>query len=144
MYFIFDYILKNLEDIEIKPPSPHDMKRITDLIERTPQLRSKKDLIEKFINEVLGNIDTKQTTVSDVFAEFMRKERRKAFCNLIEEERLNETIARKVINYYEFTGKFDEDLIKEIFEDGLKFLEKIERVKDIKEKIEEIVEKFTY
>ena len=139
-----DYILKNLEGIEINPPSPHDMKRITDLIERTPQLRSKKDLIEKFIDEVLGNIDTKQKTVPDVFAEFMRKERRKAFCNLIEEEKLNETIARKVINYYEFTGKFDEDLIKDIFENELKFLEKIERVKDIKEKIEEIFEKFTY
>ena len=74
----------------------------------------------------------------------MREERKVAFCNLIDEERLKEGVARKVIDNYEFTGKFDEDLIKEVFKDELKFLEKIEKVEDIKQKIEEIFERFTY
>ena len=94
--------------------------------------------------EKLGNIDTKQTNVFEAFDTFMRDERKVAFCNLIDEERLKEEVARKVIDNYEFTGKFDEDLVKEVFKDELKFLEKIEKVEDIKQKIEEIFERFTY
>lgn len=140
-----DYILKIIAELDINSPSyDHDRKRILKIMKETEHLRSKIDLIERFIDEKLGNIDTKQTNVFEAFDTFMREERKVAFCNLIDEERLKEEVARKVIDNYEFTGKFDEDLIKEVFKDELKFLEKIEKVEDIKQKIEEIFERFTY
>lgn len=107
-------------------------------------LRSKIDLIEKFINEQLGNIDSKVTTVSEQFEDFMRDERRKAMCEIVDEEELKEAVARRVFEKYEFSGKIDENLIKESFIHKLKFKERKNKVNTIKFKIQELFDKFDY
>lgn len=140
-----DYIIKLMEDLDFSSVSfNHDKERILKLVGETQQLRSKIDLIEKFINEKLGNIDRKQTTVGDAFDEFMRAERRAEICNIIDDEKLDEAKAREFFKEYEFSGKFDDDLIKQSFTDELKYKERKQKVKAIKNKVTELFDKFDY
>lgn len=140
-----DYILQLIADLDLNSPSfGHDKARILKIMKETEHLRSKIGLIEIFIDEILGNIDTKQTNVFEAFDNFMKAERKAAFCNIIEEEELKEDIARRVIDAYEFSGKFDEDLIKESFKNELKFRERKIKVNNVKHKIENVFEKFAY
>ena len=140
-----DYIIKLMEDLDFSSSSfEHDKERILKLVNQTQQLRSKIDLIEKFINEKLGNIDTKETTVGDAFEEFMRAERRSEICNIIDEENLDEEVARKFFEKYEFSGKLDDDLIKESFKDTYKYKARKNKVKTIKNKVTDLFEKFNY
>ena len=140
-----DYIIKLMEDLDFSSVSfNHDKERILKLVNETQQLRSKIDLIEKFINEKLGNIDRKQTTVGDAFDEFMRAERRAEICNIIDDENLDESKAREFFKEYEFSGKFDDDLIKQSFTDELKYKERKQKVKTIKNKVTELFDKFDY
>ena len=140
-----DYIINLIADLDLSSPSfEHDKARILKIMKETENLRSKIGLIEIFIDDVLGNIDTKQTNVFEAFDQFMRVERKAAFCNIIEEEELKEDIARKVIDGYEFSGKFNDDLIKESFKNELKFRERKIKVNNVKHKIEEVFEKFSY
>ena len=134
-----------MEDLDFSSVSfNHDKERILKLVGETQQLRSKIDLIEKFINEKLGSIDRKQTTVGDAFDEFMRAERRAEICNIIDDEKLDEAKAREFFKEYEFSGKFDDDLIKQSFTDELKYKERKQKVKTIKNKVTELFEKFDY
>ena len=140
-----DYIVHLIADLDLNSPSFElDRARILKLMKETEHFRSKIDLIERFIDETLGNIDTKQTNVFEAFDNFMRVERKAAFCNIIEEEELKENIARRVIDIYEFSGKFNDDLIKESFKNELKFRERKIKVNNVKHKIEEVFEKFSY
>ena len=140
-----DYIIKLMEDLDFSSTSfEHDKERILKLVNETQQLRSKIGLIEKFINEKLGNIDTKQTTVGDAFEEFMRTERRAEICNIIDEENLNEDIAREFFKEYEFSGKFDEDLLNESFNEHLKYLVRTKKVENIKNKVKDLYDKFSF
>lgn len=140
-----DYILTLLADLDKNSPSfPHDKKRIISLMKEHENLRSKIDLIEKFINERLGNIDTKVTTVSEEFDDFMRQERKEAMCEIVDEEELDENMARQVFEIFEFSGKIDEDLIKKSFIRKLKFKERKNKVSKIKFKIIDLFDKFDY
>lgn len=140
-----EYILKLLNDLEFNSFSfEHDKNRILKIMRETENLRSKIDLIEKFINEILGNIKNKDTTVYEEFDKFMRHERRIAICNIIKEEDLNEGKARKVFEEYEFTDKLEDDLIKDSFNENLKFKERRTKVSIIKNKIKELFNKFDY
>ena len=137
-----DYILNLLEDLDRNSPSfDHDKQRIISLMKEHENLRSKIDLIEKFINERLGNIDSKDTTVSEEFDKFMRDERRKA---MFDEEHLDEDKARQVFEIFEFSGKIDDDLIKQSFMETLKFKERKNKLNTIKFKIIDLFETFDY
>lgn len=140
-----DYILNLLADLDKNSASyKHDKGRIISIMKEHENLRSKIDLIEKFINERLGNIDTKVTTVSEEFDDFMKYERKQAMCEIVDDEHLDEEKARKIFETFEFSGKLDDDLIKESFIDKLKFKERKNKVNTIKFKIMELFEKFDY
>ena len=140
-----DYILNLLADLDKNSASyKHDKGRIISIMKEHENLRSKIDLIEKFINERLGNIDTKVTTVSEEFDDFMKYERKQAMCEIVDDEHLDEEKARKIFETFEFSGKLDDDLIKESFIDKLKFKERKNKVNTIKFKITELFEKFDY
>ena len=140
-----DYILKLLADLDKNSPSfDHDKQRIISIMKEHENLRSKIDLIEKFINERLGNIDNKVTTVSESFDDFMRQERKQAMCDIVEEEHLDENKARQVFEVFEFSGKIDDELIKQAFLEKLKFKERKTKVNKIKFKIIDLFEKFDY
>lgn len=140
-----DYILNLLADLDINSPSfDHDKQRIISVMKEHENLRSKIDLIEKFINERLGNIDSKITNVSEEFDKFMRYERKEAMCEIVDKEHLDESVARKVFEMFEFSGKIDEDLLKKAFMDKLKFKERKAKVNSVKFEIINLFDRFDY
>ena len=140
-----DYILNLLADLDKDSSSfERDKQRIISIMKEHENLRSKIDLIEKFINERLGNIDSKITSISEEFDNFMRQERKEAMCEIVDKERLDEDKARKVFEIFEFSGKLDDDLIKQAFLDKFKFKERKNKVNTVKFKIINLFEKFDY
>ena len=140
-----DYILNLLADLDKNSPSyEHDKKRIISVMKEHENLRSKIDLIEKFINERLGNIDTKITSVSEEFDKFMRHERKEAMCEIVDKENLDEDTARQVFEVFEFSGKIDDELLKKAFLEKLKFKERKNKVKTVKFEIINLFDKFDY
>ncbi len=79
-------------------------KNIIDTITGDTELRSKRELIEKFINEHLPKIEDSDD-IPDEFAQFITVEKLKAIKSLSEEEGLDPTKLEKVIGDYMFTEK---------------------------------------
>lgn len=97
------YILKLLaglkgEDLEKK------RKEIVDLIAGESRLRSKKELIEKFIRENLPNIEDVDS-IPDEFEKYWNEEQLAAFKKLCAEENLNDQKVEKVIADYLFSER---------------------------------------
>ena len=79
-------------------------KSILDLLGKETQLRSKRELIEKFINEYMPDI-TPDQDVKEVFADFWTNEKRQAVKQLCEEEAMSEELIYEMIDAYHFSGK---------------------------------------
>lgn len=140
-----DYILKILETMNPKDSSfEHDKRRILNIMNETEHLRSKIILIEKFIDEELGNIEDKDLTVNEAFDDFMLNEKQQAIDKIISTEDLNKELARKVFDYYEYSGKIDESSLKKSFVNKVKFKERRDKVKRISDEIEDLHNKFDY
>lgn len=140
-----DYILNLLADLDMNSSSfERDKQRIISVMKEHEHLRSKIDLIEKFINERIGNIEGNETTVGEEFDDFMRQERRQAMCEIVEEENLDEDKARQVFEIFEFSGKIDYELLKKAFLEKLKFKERKNKVHTVEFKIIDLFEKFDY
>lgn len=77
-------------------------KSISDLLSSQPQLRSKKELIEKFIEENLPQIDSSET-ITDEFDEFWDEQKQKAFNKMCKELNLDPKKTQKIIGDYMFT-----------------------------------------
>lgn len=101
------YILKLLA--KLKDASPEEQKRqtkaIVDLMAGDAQLRSKRDLIEKFIQENLPRIEDSED-IQDEFESFWNEERKAALEKLSEEEGLNTQKLEQVIGTFLFTEKY--------------------------------------
>lgn len=134
-----DYILNLLKYVDKKDDNyEHQVKRVKKIIKETEQLRSKNKLIEKFIEDVLGTFNPEEISVEEKFYEFERKERKQAFCNLIEEESLKEDETRKLLDEYQFSGIMDIELIENTFKTQPKFKERRSKRNRVKDKILEI------
>jgi type I restriction enzyme, R subunit len=77
---------------------------ILELIGKEVQLRSKRDLIEKFIEERMIAIEPEQT-IENVFKDFWNQERVEAVRQLCIEENLKEEAVNQMIANYKFSGK---------------------------------------
>jgi type I restriction enzyme R subunit len=100
------YILKLLAKLKDAPPEDKEKqeKIIYDLIAGETQLRSKRELIERFINQHLPHIED-PGDIPDEFANFIGKEKLIAIKELSEQEDLNPDKLEKVIGNYLFTEK---------------------------------------
>lgn len=101
------YILKllaKLKDAVTKEEQETVQKKIIDTISGDTQLRSKRELIEKFINEHLPIIQDSED-IPDEFVQFMTVEKLQAIQSLSNEENLNANKLEKVIGDYLFTEK---------------------------------------
>ena len=100
------YILKLLA--KLKDATPEDKKQqekaIYDIIAGDTRLRSKRELIEKFINEHLPLIEDSED-IGDEFANFISIEKMRAIKDLSDKEDLDATKLEKVIGDYLFTEK---------------------------------------
>jgi type I restriction enzyme R subunit len=117
-------------------------KQIDDLIDGTVQLRSKKELIEKFIAENIPNID-KTDDVTEHFSQFWNKERVDAFQVLVKEEGLKPAALEKVIQNYLYSEREPlRDEIVDAMQNKPKLLERQTKVPRVLEKIVNYVNKF--
>lgn len=100
------YILKLLA--QLKGANAEDQakrkKEIIDAIAGDAQLRSKKELIEKFIQESLPNVED-MDQIDEVFESFWTEERSKALSQLADEEQLNPELLQASIDQYLFTER---------------------------------------
>lgn len=79
-------------------------KSLMDSLTNTPSMRSKRELIEKFINENLLHL-TDEDDLESKFFEFWDEEKLKALNKLSEEEELKEDKLQSVISDYLYTGR---------------------------------------
>nr|WP_287938645.1 type I restriction endonuclease subunit R [Algoriphagus sp.] len=138
------YILKLLAKLKDAAPEEQEKqkKAIVDLMVGESQLRSKKELIEKFIRENLPQIEDSED-IPDEFANFWNAERLEALKSLSEEEALDPEKLEGVIGNFLYTEK--EPLRDEIIDlmkarPGLK--ERKSTAERVKNKIIEFVETF--
>lgn len=109
------YILKLLAELKEANTQDQEKKRkeIVDLLTGESNLRSKRELIEKFILENLPEIDDSEN-IPQEFDKFWGEEQQKAFNKLVEEESLSTDKTQKLIEQYLFAER--EPLRNEVLE----------------------------
>jgi len=96
------YILKLLgqyKDTEDEEQRKKQKENITNILNNNPQLRSKRELIEQFINENLLQIKNSED-VEEEFEKFWDEQKEKSFDELCKEENLDNDEVKKVIDTY--------------------------------------------
>lgn len=108
------------------------------------QLRSKRELIEKFIAENLPHIETAEA-VPRSFYEFIAAEKNKGLDQLSEEEKVDKLGLEKLIGDYLFTERtpMNDDIVS-ILRERPKLLARKSIAERIKEKIIEFVETYIH
>lgn len=136
------YIIQLLKDLNPKDPGfDNDIKHIHDLMNTSHELKSKAELIEKFIHENIVESDG-ELDVDEELPDFFEKEKNKEIKNIVEKEHLSQDKFNEIIEEYEYSGKFYNDKINDTFIDKLGFLERNEKVNLLKSKIIDLVDKF--
>jgi len=116
---------------------------ILDSVAGEIELRSKRELIQKFIDSNLPNLDS-AAEIPDSFENFWEQERLSAFEKLVKEEQLDADKLQKVIDRFVYTGKKplpDPDIV-ELIERPLKLVERGPTRKRVLEKVVDFVETF--
>ncbi|MBU2912701.1 type I restriction endonuclease subunit R [Reichenbachiella agariperforans] len=140
------YILKLLADVQAskqsKDQKEKQKKQIMDLVAGEVQLRSKRMLIEQFINENLPKISD-EDSLENHFADFWNEKKRKAFEVFCEDEKLKSEVIGKVIEDYLFSERkpLDDDLINALNEKPSLF-QREGVIKRIRAKLFEFIELF--
>lgn len=98
------YILILLANLKDGKDKERKQKEIVDLITGEAQLRSKRELIERFIKENLPAIEDADT-IPDEFEKYWNKEQLAAFQKLCAEENLSDAKVEKVIADYLFSER---------------------------------------
>ncbi|MBP1664189.1 MAG: type site-specific deoxyribonuclease, HsdR family, partial [Bacteroidetes bacterium] len=98
------YILVLLANLKDSKDKEKKQKEIIDLIAGEAHLRSKRELIEKFIKDNLPDIEDADN-IPDEFERFWNEEQIEAFRKLCEEENLTDHKVEKVIADYLFTER---------------------------------------
>lgn len=138
------YILRLLTNLKAAKPADQARQRveIQKILASEVQLRSKRELIEKFILENLPHVASADA-VPQSFEEFIAVEKQKALDELCREEQLSPQGLEKVISDYLFTERVPlNDEIVNILEVKPKLLQRKTIVERVKEKILDFVEKF--
>lgn len=109
------YILQLLAKLKNAKKKDQESQRntIIDLLGGDAKLRSKKELIEKFILENLPNIQDSDA-IKDEFSAFWEKEQQDAYFKLCQEEQLDPDKITDIIGDYLFTERqpMSEDIVK--------------------------------
>ncbi len=105
------YILKLLGDIQSKHqehgPTEETRQQTQEtmkMLGNEVQLRSKRELIEKFVNDYMPNLAPEQD-LDETFGGFWQHQKRQAVHELCEQEQLDKTAFYGLLDEYTFTGK---------------------------------------
>ena len=109
------YILRLLAGLKEATPSEAEKQRktITDLLGGEIKLRSKRELIEKFIAENLPNLK-EGDEVQDAFEKYWQEQKVLALGKICEEEHLDKTQFKALIDAYIYSGR--EPIKDEVFQ----------------------------
>ncbi|MBU3539069.1 type I restriction endonuclease subunit R [Polynucleobacter sp. UK-Gri1-W3] len=101
------YILNLLVSLKKLPPDEAKQrhKEIIDLVAGEVQLRSKRELIERFIEENLPKLNPNDNVIGE-FESFWSNHRAQAFKDMCADEKINPEQMEKLINDYLFANKF--------------------------------------
>lgn len=117
-------------------------KIIADNVNNDPTLRSKRELIEKFIDSNLPKI-TEASEVEDEFDRFRSEEQMKAFQKLCEQEGLDPEKAQVLLDRYIFSGRLPRDHdLDDVLAAQPSVLERENIVDRVKTKITSFIETF--
>lgn len=132
-------VYKETEDEDIRTKQKEN---ITNILNNNPQLRSKRELIERFINDNLLKIENNDD-IEQEFEKFWDEEKEKAFNELCIEENLDNIELKKVIDTYLYDERIPlaTDVSKTLKEKP-KFLERKKIIPRVLDKIVGFVEKF--
>ncbi|WP_297899756.1 type I restriction endonuclease subunit R [Methanobrevibacter sp.] len=137
------YILTLLRELDVKSPSfEKDKEFIIKTMENAPELKSKIDLIERFISHNI--MENKEEDIEDVFDDYLEREKNKSIFKLAEDENLKKEIVNDIINDYEFSNKIKNEMIKDSFNEKLGLIKTQSKLEIVKEKIVSLVEKFSW
>ena len=109
------------------------------------ELRSKRELIQKFIDSTLPDVKS-AAEIPDSFEDYWEQERASAFDALCKEEQLDAEKLKNVIDRYVYTGKKplpDPDII-ELINRPLKLVERAPTRKRVLDKVVNYVDKFIH
>lgn len=139
------YILKLLaqyKETDDEETKEQQRTNITNFLNNNPQLRSKRELIERFINDNLLKIDNSDD-IEQEFEKFWDEEKEKAFEELCVEENLDNVEVKKVIDTYVYDERkpLANDVAKAL-KDKPKFLERKKIIPRVLDKIIGFVDKF--
>ena len=138
------YILNLLKKLNKDSPNfVKDREFILSTINASPELKSKKELIELFINEQLPNISD-EADFDEKFNVFMTVNREEEFNKFIESEGLKKEPILEFIENYEFSGKEKTELLKEAFLVKPKLQERQEKVKNMTKNLIEFIKKYSF
>ncbi len=100
------YILKLLANLKNAKKADQERKKkeIIDLLSTEAQLRSKRELIEKFIEENLPHLP-ESDDIGEAFEKFCNKEQKETFRKLCEEENLSIEKTEKIIEHFLFSER---------------------------------------
>jgi len=137
------YILKLLARYKELKESDRSVFRdnIINILNSNPQLRSKRELIEKFINENLVNIDAQN--IEEEFEKFWDEERIKEFDKICEEENLIKDEVKNLIDTYLYDERvpLSDDIVKTL-QVKPKLLERKKIATRVLDRLMAFVEKF--
>ena len=135
-------LLAQLYDADA-PQQAKIRKMILDSVAGDIELRSKGELIQKFIETTLPKLGT-AAEIPDSFESFWEQERVSAFDRLVKEEQLNADKLQKVIDKFVYTGKppLPDPDIFELIERPMKLAERAPTRKRVQEKVIAYVETF--
>lgn len=144
------YILKLLadlhRDVQKDEASQEDyQKKKTDILEllgKEAQLRNKRDLLEKFIEDRITTIKP-DDAIEAVFQDFWTQERVEAIRQLCTDENLNEDAVNQMIANYRFSGKEPlRETVLSACNEKPKLLERKKIFKRVVTRLLDIIQKF--
>ena len=115
---------------------------ILDFLNTETQLRSKRELIEQFIDRYMSKI-TSEEDISEMFSKYWTEEKKKAAKNICSTEGLDDNAFEKMVSDYIYSGKPPlRDTVVNALNKKPKILERKSIIKRIINKLLEFIEKF--
>jgi type I restriction enzyme R subunit len=142
-----DYIIALLSGVKSHSISERDklIKTLEGKIDSQESLRYKKDLIMEFVNRVFENKESlDKDKLKDSYDEFLEDKEDKEVKSLAQNLEISVIDLVDIRDSRSFKGYFENDKIKDIIskDQSLGFLEKRNKVKDIKNKLIELAKRF--
>lgn len=138
------YIMLLLKELDPNSESyAKDKEFILKLLDGSEELRSKRELIEKFLEENLPLIPEKQD-VEVEFDFYLKKEKEEAIEKFMVEENLYEDRLKETIGEYDFSRKLDRDMVKSTFMEKLGLKERRVKIEIVANTIKDLVDRFTW